>query len=301
MVQTDEGNIGRTDLMFGAEITRRLGDAWHVGALFKIPAYTDVQGGQLDASPFVGLTIGAQHHLFGDDDHDHDHHGHDHHHDHDAPPADWSGLDVASASDDGRAPALTPVPGKITVFDFWATWCEPCGVLDRALAEVARRHPAALAVRKVNIVDVDSPASQRYLGAATIPHVKVFGRDGTLLWERSAPPLVLAAAIEQLVAPRAAPAAVAANARRIAIEVTDDGFVPARVRIAPGEPVILVFTRRSTQTCATDVHAALPDGGRIDATLPLGTPVEIPVRVARPTEVTYACGMDMVRGTIEVR
>jgi thiol-disulfide isomerase/thioredoxin len=202
---------------------------------------------------------------------------------------------------DGRDVPLVPVPGKITVFDFWAPWCEPCGVVDHELAEVVRRHPDDIAVRKVNIVEVDSPAARRYLGPATLPHLKVFGRDGTLLWEHSSPPLVLTSEVEQLVAKPAPKAVVTPNARRIAIDVTDAGYVPADITIAHGEAVTLVFTRHSEKTCATDVHFVLPDGTRIDEQLPLGKPVAIPVRVATPGVIGYACGMNMNHGTITVK
>jgi thiol-disulfide isomerase/thioredoxin len=302
VTQTDEGNIGRTDVLAGAEITWRATDDWHLGASLKAPIYTHVVGGQVDQSVFVGLSVGMQLHVFeGDEEHEHDHHGHDHEHA-DVTPGEWAGLDLQDATTDGSAVPLVPVPGKITVFDFWATWCKPCRVVDHELAEVARRHPNDIAVRKVNIVDADSPASKKYLGERTIPHLKVFGRDGTLLWEHSKPPLVLIGEVETLVtgaADRRPPPV--AGARRVAIDVTDAGFVPEHVEIPHGQPVTLVFTRTSDKTCAVDVHFVLPDGSRIDEQLPLGTPVEIPIEVDRAGEITYACGMNMNHGTIDVK
>jgi len=305
VTHTDEGNTGRTDLLGGLEATWRVTDDWHLGASAKLPVYTHVQGGQLDGSLFVGISIGMQARLFeGDDEHHHhDHdHDHDHHDDQVALPGNWTGLDLEDATTDGSAVPLVPVPGKITVFDFWATWCKPCRVVDHELAEVVRRHPDDFAVRKVNVVDTDSPASVAYLGDHTLPHLKVFGRDGKLLWEHSAPPLVLTSEVERLVtgAPRPRVPQVAGS-RRIEITVTDAGFVPAHVEVPRGQPVTLVFTRRSDKTCAIDVHLVLPDGARIDEQLPLGTPVEIPLQLDRAGEITYACGMDMIHGTIEAR
>ena len=301
---TDEGNTGRTDLLAGIEATWRINDDWHLGASAKLPVYTHVQGGQLDASAFVGLSLGMQVHLFeGDDDHDHDHDdGHDHHDDPAVAPGDWSGLDMLEVTKDGSAVALEPVLGKITVFDFWADWCKPCHVVDHELAEVVRRHPNDIAVRKVNVLDNDSPASVKYLGDYTLPHLKVFGRDGKLLWEHSAPPLVLTSEVEKLVTGATQPTmAPVPGARRIAIAVTDAGFEPQRIEIRHGEPVTLVFTRTSEKTCAVDVHFTLPDGSRIDEQLPLGTPVEIPFKLDRAGEVTYACGMNMNKGIIEAK
>ena len=318
IVHTDEGNTGRTDVLAGLEVTWRFSEDWHVGASLKIPVYTHVQGGQLDVPAFFGLSIGTHLHVFeGDDEHDH-------HHDHEHAPTDWNGLDKQDITDNGSAVPLVPVAGKITVFDFWATWCEPCTVVDHELAELSRRYPGAIAVRKVNVVDVDSPASQKYLGENTLPHLKVFGRDGKLLFERSAAPLVLVADVEKLVAPRedvttatsqpTPPTPPRANSpstppppnagprlvTRIPIEVTDAGYVPKRVDLARGTPVVLVVTRKSDKTCATDMHFRLPNGARIDKQLPLNTAVEIRLRIDTAATITYACGMDMVHGTIVV-
>lgn len=300
ITHTDEGNTGRTDLLAGIEATWRITDDWHLGASAKLPIYTHVQGGQVDASAFVGLSFGAQVHLFeGDEDH---HHGHDHHDDEDVAAGNWTGLDMQEVTTDGSAVPLVPVLGKITVFDFWAEWCKPCHVVDHELAEVVRRHPNDIAVRKVNVVDTDSPASVKYLGDYTLPHLKVFGRDGKLLWEHSSPPLVLTGEVEKLVTggTSRATATPVPGARRIQITVTDVGFAPERIQIRHGEPVTLVFTRKSEKTCAVDVHFALPDGTRIDEELPLGKPVEIPIEIDRAGDITYACGMDMNHGTIEV-
>jgi thiol-disulfide isomerase/thioredoxin len=292
VVRTDEGNTGRTDIIAGVETTFRVTDQWHLAVTVKVPVYSHVQGGQLAIPLFAGVSVGTQFHLFEGDDHESAGPT--------APPGDWTGLDKLDVSSDGSAPPLVPVLGKITVFDFWATWCKPCGVVDHELAEVVRRHPNDIAVRKLDIVDTDSPASTKYLGDATLPHLEVFGRDGKLLWEHSAAPLVLTAEVEQLVTGAHA-RAVAPDATPIAIEVLDGGYVPERIEIEHGQPVTLVFTRRSESTCATDVHFTLPDGSRIDEQLPLGRAVEIPLLVEKPGEIVYSCGMTMKHGTIVVK
>ncbi len=48
------------------------------------------------------------------------------------------------------------VPGKYTVFDFFADWCAPCRLVDARLREILKRR-ADVAVRKLDIVDFDSP------------------------------------------------------------------------------------------------------------------------------------------------
>jgi thiol-disulfide isomerase/thioredoxin len=216
-IHTDEGNTGRIDLLAGAEVTWRFAQDWHVTGSLRVPVYTRVEGGQLEVRGFVGLSIGTRLRLFegparphvhshehdgehGEHEGEHDGHGeHGDEHAHTGEPVDWTGLDKIDVTNDGSAVPLVPVPGKITVFDFWATWCVPCGELDRALRELAQRYPGDVAIRKINTVDVDSPASRKYLADFTLPHIKVFGRDGRLLFERSAAPAKLAAEVEKAV------------------------------------------------------------------------------------------------------
>ncbi len=195
VIHTDEGNTGRVDVIAGIEATYRITDTWYLGAQAKLPVYTHVEGGQLDMSAFIGLRVGTRFELFEAGEHHHEH-GDDHDHHHDDKPADWTGLDMQPVAD--PAGTLVPVPGKITVFDFWATWCKPCKELDRELAELVRKYPQ-IAVRKVDVLDVDSPAYRRHLKDQVIPHVKVFGPDGKLLFEKSAGPDELIELIEKLV------------------------------------------------------------------------------------------------------
>ncbi|MDB4957921.1 MAG: hypothetical protein JWO36_5490 [Myxococcales bacterium] len=294
VIHTEDGNVGRLDVLAGGEVTWLVNDDWHLGVSLKLPAYTHIKGGQLDALGFLGVNVGTHVHLF-DGNGDRAHHHHD---DASVAPGDWSDLDKLDASIDGSVVPLTPVVGKITVYDFWATWCKPCGIVDHELAEVARRYPNDVAVRKINVVDVDSPVSEKYLKDFTLPHLKVFGRDGKLLWERSAPPLALTSEVEtSIIGPRTK-RAIDPNAKRITIEVTEGGFVPARIEVEHGQPVTLVFLRKTEKTCATDVHFTLPDGSKIDEQLPLDVPVEIPFMEARVGEIGYACGMNMNHGTI---
>jgi plastocyanin domain-containing protein len=84
--------------------------------------------------------------------------------------------------------------------------------------------------------------------------------------------------------------------REITIAVTDRGFEPARAVIRRGEAVTLVITRKTDQTCATEVMFP-----RLNKRLPL--PLNRPVRVEIPAGVVkdtlnYACGMNMLAGTI---
>ena len=282
MVNTTEGNIGRVDVMAGLEATYSINDDWRAAFAVKVPLYTHVVGGQVDVPLYASLTLSTHVHLWkprvG------------------GTPADWTGLDKRDVS------TLEPVPGKLTVFDFWADWCVPCAQLDHALEDVARRHPGDVAVRKINVVDSDSPAWAKYLapGNFNLPHVKLYGRDGKLVWERTGAPPMLAAGVEDAITGAHVSAAPPVPGG-IAITVTDDGYTPAHVTIPRGQPVTLVFTRTSEHTCAVDVHLQLPDGTKIDRKLPLGAAVEIPVRVDVAGDITYSCGMNMLHGTITVQ
>lgn len=84
-------------------------------------------------------------------------------------------------------------------------------------------------------------------------------------------------------------------AREIHVEVTDRGFVPAETVIPKDQAVTLVVTRKTDQTCATEI--VLPALNQRHA-LPLDQPVRIAIPAGAPDTLNYACGMDMLRGSI---
>src|SRR5213594_2637608 len=72
------------------------------------------------------------------------------------------------------------VPGKYTVFDFYAVWCPPCRALSPALERLASRNSRTLAIRKVDIVDWTMPVAEQY-GIEDLPYLVLFDGNGRKL------------------------------------------------------------------------------------------------------------------------
>ncbi len=73
------------------------------------------------------------------------------------------------------------VPGKVTIIDYWATWCEPCKRLAPLLeAFAASRDDVVL--RKIDATDWNQAKMNRELpGVAGLPVVDIYGADGHLI------------------------------------------------------------------------------------------------------------------------
>lgn len=98
----------------------------------------------------------------------------------------------------GAPVSLAETRGKVTIVDFWATWCGPCLRAMPALDALAARYPNDVAVIAVNLDDAaearalfderryrmglvfdDGHTSERY-GVTTIPHSVVIDRAGVV-------------------------------------------------------------------------------------------------------------------------
>jgi plastocyanin domain-containing protein len=84
----------------------------------------------------------------------------------------------------------------------------------------------------------------------------------------------------------------------IPVSVTENGFEPSRIEVEHDQPVTLLVTRKTDQTCATEI--VVPSRG-ITQSLPLNETVRVALGPLKTGEVAFACGMDMEKGTIAVR
>ncbi|HEX7664120.1 MAG TPA: cupredoxin domain-containing protein [Polyangiaceae bacterium] len=89
-----------------------------------------------------------------------------------------------------------------------------------------------------------------------------------------------------------------ARSGNIAITADEKGFTPPSVTLKKGEKSTLVFTRKSDQTCATEV--VFPDL-KIKKDLPLNTPVSVDIPTDSARSLTFQCGMAMFKGAVVVR
>jgi plastocyanin domain-containing protein len=87
---------------------------------------------------------------------------------------------------------------------------------------------------------------------------------------------------------------------KLEIAITDKGFEPDKVQVKKGQPVELVFTRKTDQTCIKEV--VLDTGAsKIQKALPLNKPVAIKTKFTKAGDLKYACNMNMFSGTVAVQ
>ncbi len=87
-------------------------------------------------------------------------------------------------------------------------------------------------------------------------------------------------------------------ARRVEVSITKKGFEPDKITAKKGEPLRLVVTRRTDQTCAKEI--VIVDAG-IHKELPLDRPVTVDFTPEKNGELRYACGMNMISGVVVVQ
>jgi thiol-disulfide isomerase/thioredoxin len=188
IIPLTDGNQGRTDLFIGPGITVPFATDWSVSVDLRLRAYGNVVGAQLDLPLVAEVSVGRLFHFENGRE--------------ESPPPSGGPADVEDLVARGEVVPLQGVAGKWTVFDFWAPWCEACKRLTSELARLAAEDPR-LAVRRVNIVDFDSPIAVKELpGVSVLPHIRVVAPDGRTAWEGSGTPDEL---LDQLRHQRAVP------------------------------------------------------------------------------------------------
>ena len=81
----------------------------------------------------------------------------------------------------------------------------------------------------------------------------------------------------------------------MAVTVTEDGFVPNRIPAKTGVPITLVVTRRTENTCATEI---LFKGQPGKTALPLNKTVEVTYTPKASGEVKFGCPKGMKVGGV---
>jgi plastocyanin domain-containing protein len=86
------------------------------------------------------------------------------------------------------------------------------------------------------------------------------------------------------------------DTQTVAAEVTDKGFEPSSLKLKAGTPAKVTFVRKTDANCAKEV---VIKEYKINRKLPLNEPVIVEF-TPRKGEFTFACGMDMIKGTLIV-
>ena len=125
--------------------------------------------------------------------------------------------------------------------------------------------------------------------AATAAGTTLTACDG----KKAAPPPAAEAPAAQ-----AAPELTADGTRVVRLQVTKNGYEPSPVTVKKGQPLKLVVTRTTDETCATEI---IFDDPPVKADLPLNTPVELTLTPQKEGKLVYGCHMEkMVSGALLV-
>jgi plastocyanin domain-containing protein len=95
--------------------------------------------------------------------------------------------------------------------------------------------------------------------------------------------------------PRPAAPAAAPASGRVAVQVTEAGFEPARIPARAGKPLTMAITRKTDRTCAREILFAGQEG---KTELPLNKTVEVTYTPKASGEVKFGCAMGMMVGGV---
>jgi hypothetical protein len=84
--------------------------------------------------------------------------------------------------------------------------------------------------------------------------------------------------------------------RLVEITAGPEGYSPAVVDAKAGEQLTLRVTRKTKSECLGEILIPSLD---VKKSLPLDTPVDIPIKVEKAGEIPFSCGMKMIFGKIK--
>ena len=84
----------------------------------------------------------------------------------------------------------------------------------------------------------------------------------------------------------------------VRVSVGANGFDPSRIETRTGKKLVLVLTRTTDDTCATEI--LIPEAG-VKASLPLGKPVRVELTPTKAGKLRFSCAMRMFQGEIDVQ
>lgn len=88
------------------------------------------------------------------------------------------------------------------------------------------------------------------------------------------------------------------SARLIEMAVTDNGYEPSKITVVRGQPVVFRITRKTDNTCATEILITDSD---VNVKLPLNQTVDVPYTPTKTGEIKFGCAMDkMISGVLLV-
>jgi hypothetical protein len=96
----------------------------------------------------------------------------------------------------------------------------------------------------------------------------------------------------------ASPDGPASTVQTATVIVSEQGYEPSRVVLHAGRLARLTFTRTTEKTCGTEI---MIPSLNIKRALPLNQPVGVEFTPERTGDIAFACGMNMLRGTIVVQ
>jgi thiol-disulfide isomerase/thioredoxin len=71
------------------------------------------------------------------------------------------------------------VPGKVTIFDFYAEWCLPCALITPELEKLVQKWPDEVALRKVDVIGWGSDTAI-HQKIEYLPYLAVVDADGSI-------------------------------------------------------------------------------------------------------------------------